>query len=43
MVVIKNGHGLLGLGTLKYVYLKNESVNWADLLHADTYLGKLKV
>ena len=39
----KNGHGLLGLGTLKSAVLQKESVNWADFLHADTNLWKLKV
>ena len=43
MVVIKNGCGLLGLGTLNLLHLKNESMNWANFLHAVTNLGKLKV
>ena len=43
MVVIKNGHGLLDRGTLKSAVHKNELMNWADFLHADTNLGKLKV
>ena len=43
MVVMKNGCGLLGLGTLKLLYLKNKWINWADFLHADTKLCKLKV
>ena len=43
MLVVKNGRGLLGLETLKSAYLKNELINWADILHADTGLAQLKV
>ena len=43
MVVIKNGCSLLGLGILNLLYVKNESINWADFLHAGTNLQKLKL
>ena len=44
MVVVKNGYGLLGLGTLKSaVYYKDQLMKWADFLYAGTNLGKLKV
>ena len=43
MVVIKNGCSLLGLGILNLLYVKNESMNWADCLHAGTNLQKLKL
>ena len=31
------------LGLQNLLYLKNELMKWADFLHADTNLGKLKV
>ena len=31
----QNGHGFLVHETLKSPYLKNEFVNWADVLHTD--------
>ena len=44
MVVVKNGCGLVILGTLKpAVYYKEELMKWADFLYVDTNLGKLKV
>ena len=39
LVVVEIGPCLFGLWTL--LYLKNEFMKWADLLHADTNLGKL--
>ena len=43
-MVVKNGCGLLGLGTLKSAaYYEDQLMNWADFLCADTNLGKLKV
>ena len=41
--MIKNGCSLLGLGILNLLYVKNESMNWADFLHAGTNLQKLKL
>ena len=44
MVVIRNGCGLLILGTLKSpVYYKEKLINWADFLYGNTNLGNLKV
>ena len=40
--MVKNGHGLLGLGTL-LLYHKNELIESADFSHVDTNLGKLRV
>ena len=34
MTIVKYECGLLGHGTLKSAYLKNELMNWADFLHA---------
>ena len=33
---VKNGHGLLVHETLTILYLKNEFMNWADFLNADS-------
>ena len=41
MVVIENGRGLVGLRTLKSAV--SQPMNWADFLHADTNLWKLKI
>ena len=38
VVVVKNGCGLLGHGTLKSADLKKELMNWADFLHVNTNL-----
>ena len=44
VVVVKNGYGFLGLGTLKSaVYYKDQLMKWANFLYAGTNLGKLKV
>ena len=44
VVVLKNGCGFLGLGTLKSaVCYKDQLMKWADFLYADANLGKLKV
>ena len=40
VVKIKNGYGFLGVGTLKSAVFQEY---WADVLHADIHLGKLKV
>ena len=43
VAVVKNGHGLLGLGTLKSALSRElvDEMNW--FFAADTNLGKLKV
>ena len=41
MGVVKNKCGLHG--TLKTVVSKNDLVNWAGFIHADTNPGKLEV
>ena len=41
MVVIENGRGLVALRTLKSAV--SQPMNWADFLHADTNLWKLKI
>ena len=38
MVVVENGCGVLGHGTLKSAVLKNELRKWADFMHADANL-----
>ena len=43
MVVVRNGHGLLVLGTLKSAVSQEWIDEIADFLHADSNLGKLKV
>ena len=43
MVVLKNWHGLLGLGILKSAVSQEIVDEWTDFLHADTNIGKLKV
>ena len=44
MVVVKNGCGLLILGSLKSaIYYKEKLMKWAEFLYDDTNLGKLKV
>ena len=40
-MVVKNG--FLGLRTLKSAVFQEWMMKWADFLHADTNLGKLKV
>ena len=39
LALVKNGRGFVCFGTLKSF----QSMKWADILHADTNLGKLKV
>ena len=34
--MVKNGHGLLVLETLKFAYLKNEFMNWTDFVDVDS-------
>ena len=41
--MVKNVCVRIGDGTLKLLYLNNESIIWANFLQADTNLGKLKV
>ena len=44
VVVVKNGCGLLILGSLKSaIYYKEKLMKWAKFLYDDTNLGKLKV
>ena len=40
--MVKNVYGVLGFGTLKSRYLKNELMKWPNFSHAETNLGKLK-
>ena len=34
--MVNNGHGLLVHESLESAYLKNEFMNWADFLNADS-------
>ena len=43
MVVIKSGRDLLILGTLKSALSQEQIDQLADVLHADTSFGKLKI
>ena len=42
-MVIKNRHGILGLGTLKSALSKERIEEMSCFLHADSNLGQLKV
>lgn len=42
VVMVKNGHCLVGNRTQILLYVRNKLINWADFMHAEINLGKLK-